>query len=313
VTERPATEPLISVVLPAYNAGRYIAEALDSVTAQQGPFRTEILVVDDGSTDDTRERVARFPAVRLITQANAGPSAARNRGIAAAMGEYVAFLDADDLWTEGKLAAQMAVFRAHPNLGLVFGDCRRFDADGPEPRTFFEESGLGPAFFGDPVLVRDAYAKLFNLNYVPTGAAVVRREALRITGLFDESMRYVEDMDLWFRLAMHFGVGYTTRLCELKRQHGDNVSNNTRIMDAAYFEVIAKQRRLYGRAIKRLRIPLRQRLAFKYCVVGDRCERAGRKAEARGWYLKGLRTHPSVRPAYYLLRTLWSRAAKGPA
>jgi glycosyltransferase involved in cell wall biosynthesis len=313
MTVPTAAEPLVSVVLPAYNAGRYIGEALESVAAQRGPFRTEIIVVDDGSTDDTRAQAGRFPDVHLIEQRNAGPSAARNRGIAAARGEYVAFLDADDRWSEGKLAAQMAVFRAHPTLGLVFGDCRRFGEQGPFPQTFFEEAGLGPDFFGDPVLVRDPYAKLFTLNYIPTGAAVVRRQALATSGVFDESMRYVEDMDLWFRIAMHFGLGYTTHLCELKRQHGENVSNDTRVMDLAYFEVIAKQRRLYGKEIKRRGIPLAERLAYKYCVVGDRCERSGRKGEARHWYLEGLRAHPSLRPAYYLLRSLWRGTAKGTA
>jgi glycosyltransferase involved in cell wall biosynthesis len=298
--------PLVSVIVPAYNAGRYIAESLQSIAAQRGDFRLEILVVDDGSSDDTADKVLSFPGVRLIRQENAGPSAARNRGIAASNGELVAFLDADDLWTEGKLAAQLAVFNAHPNLGLVFGDCQRFNESGSLSESFFKESGLDEAFWGDPERVIDPYDKLFLINYIPTGSALVRKGALRVSGTFDESMRYVEDMDLWFRIAMHFGIGYTTHLCQLKRQHTENVSNDTRVMDLGYLDVIDKQHRLYGKLIKQRRIPVAARTAYKYCIIGDGCERAGRKGEARRWYFKALMTAPSLRPLYYLTRTLWS-------
>jgi glycosyltransferase involved in cell wall biosynthesis len=300
------SKPLVSVIIPAYNAALHIRECIESVQAQKGDFRTEIIVVDDGSTDDTRKQVELAGGARLISQRNAGPSAARNRGIAAAEGEYVAFLDADDLWTPDKLAVQMAIFRDHPNLVLVFGDCQRFDSSGPLAKPFFEEAGLSGDFWGDPVLVRDPYAKLFHLNYIPTGAVVVRKQALRVSGTFDESLRYVEDMDLWFRVAMYFRLGYTRHLCQLKRQHGDNVSNDTKVMDLGYLDVIEKQRRLYGRQIKQMGIALKQRLAYKLCLMGDRCERDGRRNEARSWYFKALRSHPSLRPAYYLLRTLWS-------
>lgn len=302
--------PLVSTVVPTYNAARYIEETLQSIADQRTDFDTEIIVVDDGSTDDTRARVEAFVGARLIRQENAGPSAARNRGIAAARGRYVAFLDADDLWAPDKLAVQIAIFRDHPDLGLVFGDCRQFDASGPLSATFFEEANLDPDFFGDPVLVQDPYAKLFLINYVPTGAAIVRRQALAVSGAFDESMRYVEDMDLWFRIAMHFPVGYTSHLCQLKRLHGESLSSDARVMDLAYVAVIDKQRRLFGEQIRRMGIPLGRRMAYKYCLMGDRYERDGRLKEARSWYLEGLRAYPSLRPAYYLLRTLWGDAKR---
>ena len=302
------SEPLVSAVVPAYNAGDHIEETLQSIAGQRIDFDTEIIVVDDGSTDDTRERVSAFGGARLIQQENAGPSAARNRGIQAARGPFVAFLDADDLWTPDKLATQMALFRAHPDLGLVFGDCRRFDSKGPLPVTFFAEAGLDREFWGDQVLVRDPYAKLFHINYVPTGSAVVRRRVLQASGGFDESMRQVEDLDLWFRIALRFPVGYTSHLCQLKRIRDQSLSSDDRIMDLAYEAVIGKQRRLFGEQIRRMGIPVGRRLAYKYCLMGDRCERSGHLDEARSWYWKGLRTRPSLRPAYYLLRTVWKRS-----
>ena len=245
--------------------------------------------------------------MRLIAQPNAGPSTARNRGIAAARGDYVAFLDSDDLWAPGKLETQIEVFRRHPEAGLVFGDCRIFDETGPRTRSFFEHAGLDAGFFGDPALVKDPYTKLFRVNYVPTGAAMVRKACLRVTGTFDDSRRYVEDMDLWFRLALHFPVAYTSHLCQLKRQHGGCVSNNAEVMTMAYLEVIAQQRRLHGAQMKIRGIRTGPRVALVCCLLGDLCGREGRNGDARRWYLKAVLSHPSPRSAVHLLRSLWGR------
>ena len=299
-----ASPPLISVVIPTYNAADFIVESLASVAAQKGPFETEIIVVDDGSTDDTRERVRSFDAVQLIPQANAGPSAARNRGIEAALGDYVAFLDSDDLWPDGKLAAQVEVAQRHPEAGLIFGDCRIFTEEGPRAQTFFEEAGLDTGFWGHSVLVQDPYRKLFTTNFVPTGAALIRKDCFREVGLFDEKRSYVEDMELWFRIAFRFPVAYTTHLCELKREHGAGLSANTERMALAFIDVLELQLALHGDLIREQGIPVAERIAYEYCLLGDRSERGGRLTEARRWYLQGFRHHPSLRPAFYWLRSV---------
>lgn len=309
MTERASKRPLISVVIPTYNAELHIADCLESVASQRGVFETEIIVVDDGSSDKTRECVQAFGLARLIEQSNAGPSAARNRGISECSGDFVAFLDSDDLWTENKLSIQMEMFYAHPEAGLVFGDCRLFDEYGLRPKSMFIESGLDETFWGDQALVRDAYAKLFNTNYIPTGSAVVRRDCFETAGTFDESMRYVEDRDLWFRLALYIPFAYTTHVCELKRLHHSNVSNNADAMALGYIEVLKKQQRLYAEELRRRRIRVNPRIAYEYAIIGDRCERRGRMREARRWYIKGLLQNPSPRMGYYWLRSLLSRSA----
>jgi len=306
MTEISGPDPVVSVIVPAYNAARYIPECLESVLRQRGGVPLEIIVVDDGSTDRTRDIVEAFGGVRLIEQNNAGPSAARNRGIGASRGDYVAFLDSDDLWTEDKLTVQMEIFRTHPEASLVFGDCLKFDRDGPFKESFFHESGLTQEFWGDPVLVRDPYIKLFENNYIPTGSVVLRKECLRASGMFDKEKRYVEDLDLWLRVAFHFPVAYTTHVCQLKRQHGDCVSNNAELMTTAFIEVLEQQRLSHGELLKDRGVRLHPRYAMEYCVLGDRCEREGRRADARRWYLKGFFAHPSVRPAYYLFRSFLS-------
>jgi len=127
----PTTEaPDVSVVIPAYNAAWCVAKAIESVLVQEGAD-FEIIVVDDGSTDDTAAVLARYgDAIRVVRQRNQGLSAARNAGIRAAQGEFVAFLDADDWWLAGKLGQQLALMHTRPELGFCSTAARVEDPDG---------------------------------------------------------------------------------------------------------------------------------------------------------------------------------------
>ena len=294
--------PLISIVIPAYNAGAHIEAALRSIADQRGTFETEILVVDDGSTDDTRARAESFAGVRVITQTNAGPSAARNRGVAESSGDLIAFLDADDLWTPEKLQIQLRLLEAQPRAGLAFGDCRRFSGGGERPRTLFEEAGLDEAFWGGPDLVADPYAKLIALNFIPTGSVLLRRSCLEAAGGFDESMRRVEDLDLWLRLALLCPFAYTRHLCQLKREHRGNVSADREAMALAYLGLLAKQRRLYPQELGRRGIRLEPLEALEYRSLGTWREALGDRTGARRWYREALRSQPSWRTILDLSR-----------
>jgi glycosyltransferase involved in cell wall biosynthesis len=311
----PATG--VSVVVPAYNAAAHIREALESIAAQQGAPALEVIVVDDGSTDDTREQVLAFAhaaagsvALRLITQANAGPAAARNRGIRESSAELIAFLDADDLWPPERLRIQLALLEEYPHAGLVFGDCRGFSRDGPHPRTQFEKEGLDAAFWGGPVLVQDPYAKLFLDNYVPTGAVLARKACILDAGGFDESRRLVEDMDLWFRMALRCPFAYTRAVCELKRTHGGNISADAEGIALAYIEVLKTQAQQFPDELRRRGLRIAPWVAFEYCLAGDTRERRGDRPGARRAYLAALRAHPSLRPAYYWARTWLPRCPR---
>src|SRR5437867_1708261 len=119
--------PKVSIVIPTYNYGRYVVEAVESVLNQSFQDR-EVIVVDDGSTDDTRERLERFRGrIRYIYQRNKGLPAARNTGIRAARGAYVAFLDSDDLWLPEKLALQVPILDTRQQVGMVYTDAHLFD------------------------------------------------------------------------------------------------------------------------------------------------------------------------------------------
>jgi teichuronic acid biosynthesis glycosyltransferase TuaG len=190
---------LVSIIMPAYNAGRYVADSVRSVLAQTYAG-WELLVVDDGSTDDTAEVVGRFvaddPRVRCLKRPNGGQAAARNTGLGEARGDLVAFLDSDDLWLPGKLEAQLAVMDK-AGADLVYTDGYIFSEDGAEwaeERFYIVPGRVGGA---------EMFRLLFASNRIGTLSVLVRRERLDAVGLFDEDRAYqnCEDYDLWMRLA----------------------------------------------------------------------------------------------------------------
>lgn len=189
--------PRVSVIIPTFNATCTIAKAVESVLAQT--FRDlEIIVVDDGSTDDTAAIAAAYrDRIIYIYQENQERAAARNRGLAEASGEYVAFLDADDLWAPAKLERQVAVLDAHPEVLVVYSQATVIDGAG-RPRL----SGYRPRTLGsgpdEPAFMLD---RLVLSNCVPMSTSVARLTAVRESGGFDVRFRYPEDWDLWLRLA----------------------------------------------------------------------------------------------------------------
>jgi len=185
--------PAVSVVIPAYNAAEFVGRAIDSVLAQT-LIDFEVIVVDDGSTDRTADVVAPYDArVRLLSKPNGGLSSARNAGIQAARGEYVAFLDADDWWMPEKLARQVSAMQARPDTVFCSTAARLVNPKGEmvgEWRCGSCHGSTLEAIFS------------INAHVAGSGSAVVaRRQALLDTGGFDERLRSLEDIDMWMRLA----------------------------------------------------------------------------------------------------------------
>jgi glycosyltransferase involved in cell wall biosynthesis len=218
----------VSVVIPTYNYAHFIGEAIDSVLAQTMPA-LEIIVVDDGSTDDTRERVAKYgDRVRYIHQANRGLSAARNTGIAAARGEFVALLDADDRWKPGKLAAQWAEFTG-PDIGLVY--CGK---------EVFHEQGrvsLVPAVKAE---ADRALELLLTANLFCPSSVIMRRECFAKCGTFDETLRKVEDREMWIRIAKQFRLACVPECLAEWRLHGSALNTKTDGMEEAFRETLRR-------------------------------------------------------------------------
>jgi len=208
--------PEVSVVIPAFNAERHLRETVESVLAQT--YRDfEVVIVDDGSSDGTRALAESFGApVRCVSQANAGPSAARNRGIREAVGALIAFVDADDLWRPEKLAEQVPLFDAAGRVGLVYCHAERMDEAGEPLPTVQSPKPVGHVF-------KDF---LFR-NHCPTSAAVVRRECFGRCGGFAEDMVWAEDWHLWLRLARHYDFAAVPRVLVRHRVHTAALTKQT--------------------------------------------------------------------------------------
>jgi len=193
---------IVSVIIPAYNAETTLARALGSVQAQDFRFH-EVIVVDDGSTDETAAVAERsvLDGLRLVRHAgNRGSSAALNTGIAAASGDWIAFLDADDEWLPGKMSAQLRALEQQPDAALCATGFETVDASGAVMYRYgLEPFPEAPAVFWKRLLRDSAVAK---------PSVLARRDALVDAGPFDESLTLGEDQDMWLRIAARHPVAY---------------------------------------------------------------------------------------------------------
>jgi glycosyltransferase involved in cell wall biosynthesis len=203
-------EPTVSVIIPAFNAGRFIAKTLESALAQTRKAM-EIIVVDDGSTDDTAEIVARYPEVAYFHQANRGVSAARNCGIARSGGDVIAFLDADDLWLPEKTGKQLDFMVAHGEIGASY----------TLHRCFLDAClGAAPRWMRHEHLISDTP------GIIPSTLMVFRHVIEKI-GLFDESFRVSEDVD-WILRIKDSGIltSVVPERLMMRRIHDSNLTGN---------------------------------------------------------------------------------------
>jgi glycosyltransferase involved in cell wall biosynthesis len=224
--------PKVSIAIPAYNAMDYLPETLESVLAQT--FTDfEVLVVNDGSTDRTAEWVSQLtdPRVKLISQTNQGLAAARNTGIAHARGEYIAFLDADDLWEPTKLEKQVRVLEENPEVGLVYTWMALINETGESTGRVFQNHAEG-----------NIWEKLIESNIVGCGSvAMVRRSCFETLGGFDQNLRsFVEDWDMWLRIAFYHPFKVVKEPLVYYRQRSTSASNNWEAMEQSSRIVLEK-------------------------------------------------------------------------
>lgn len=209
----------VTVIIPAYNRSEYLLEAIQSVIAQGYEFK-EIIVVDDGSTDDTKEKLELLIAsgkIRYHHQENSGRSAARNKGISLARGDYIAFLDSDDLLEPGTLERQVGYLMKNPHMGLVHGGYVKFDD---------RNNNLGyrnPSWFSGWIYP-EILLKWNALLATPT--VMIPRRVLGEVGGFNEDLFIGEDLDLWRRIARRYPFGFVHGSLARIRVHSGNTSAN---------------------------------------------------------------------------------------
>jgi glycosyltransferase involved in cell wall biosynthesis len=220
-TEAQACRPLVSAIVPVYNGERFLAEALDSIVAQDySPV--EIIVVDDGSVDGTGTIAQSYDDVRYAFQANQGHAVALNTGLAAAQGDLLAFLDADDRWTPSKLSIQVPHLVQNPQVGISLAHTKNFVDRSADPRTFVTRD---LQFTEGPLLI--------------LGAALVRREVFARIGAFDTEYAHAKDLD-WFMRATQANVvmAILPQTLLLRRLHADNRSYRTQARTSEFLRVV---------------------------------------------------------------------------
>lgn len=223
----------VSVIIPCYNGKRYVAEAIESALSQ-GHAPHEVVVVDDGSTDDSADVIRRYEQVTYVRQENQGISGARNTGVTNSSGRFLVFLDADDRLLPGALETGVTCMREHPDSAFVFGLCAMIDADGnPLPSDVVQSKNYQEGA---------CYAlQLAARSLVPPGAALFSREAFEAAGRFDRKVGHAQDYELYLRISRRFPIHAHNQVVVEYRRHGANASRGSAQELRAVLAILAMQ------------------------------------------------------------------------
>jgi len=272
--------PLVSVIIPAYNAEKYIAEAIDSVLAQTYPAY-EIIVVDDGSTDRTKEIVetqghkdtGTHVEIRYMYQENRGPAAARNAGIKIAKGEYMTFLDADDIWLKNKLEIQ--VKEMADGIGLAgVGSC-----DGNIEHT-----------------KNISYKELLIKNRFYNSGVMVKKECLDKVGLFDERPEFkaVEDWDMWIRISKYYKTRYINSPLVKVRVTQDSISSAKNAEKMLHNELSVLKKNFSENSMNVGWLLKLKSYSYRYYVTAIAYREVKQPIEARKHVLRAISLYPLI-------------------
>lgn len=276
------SNPLVTVITPTYNRADFLPEAIEGVLAQTfGDF--ELLVVDDGSTDNSPEIIADYEArdgrIRSFRQENQGQSVARNRALSAARGEFICFLDSDNYWPSEKLEQQIAVFKAHPAVDVIYGDTITIDKESREKsrHNMTRYSGHIAKW-----MLRD--------NCVSMNTAMARRKCFDQMGGMSGQRRVADDYDLWLKFSAWYQFLYVPEYWAYYRVMDDQISSDKTARFDSNEAIIHDFRRLYPEAVSEH--DFNAGFAFFYVRKARYLASVGRKREAFGALFKALGYRP---------------------
>ena len=306
----------VAVVIPAYNAQRFIEQALESVRAQGAP-PAEVIVVDDGSTDRTAA-LARATGAIVHSQLNQGPGAARNTAIRSTCQPWIAFLDADDVWEPQKLEAQWVAVQARPDVAAVFTDFIEFNAEGPLGEPFLSRKphywAMKRVAAAPGVVVCDAESlrrQFLEGNFIAPSTMLARRDLLLKVGLFDTTLSHLEDRDCWLRLLAISTMAVVERPLVRTRIHESNLTHDkfrTNVAGTLLTERILANPTKYppGTAERYRKERPRWHLA-----AGRFAEEHGDLKQARQYYLQAWRFGGGLRPFGLAVLSYFSASVRG--
>jgi glycosyltransferase involved in cell wall biosynthesis len=219
------SSPTIDVIIPVYNTEAYIIEALKSIEKQTYPVH-KVFVINDASTDKSREKILAYKSTSNLSieyielSKNRGPAHARNVGIKLSSAKFLSFHDADDTITPDKIERQIKYMTENPKVLLTHTNFIYTDESGKHIETSIHNRRKGVPLHGD---VRKSI--FYNIFYLSAPTVIVARTALDQVGLFDENMRYGEDMDMWIKISKISNFGYIPEICLYMRRHATNTTN----------------------------------------------------------------------------------------
>lgn len=297
----------ISIILPVYNRSELIIETIKSVQAQT--FSDwELIVLDDGSTDGTARNVQSMAAkdqrIRYFFQNNAGPSAARNAAIQMATGEWLSFLDSDDLWMPYKLEREMAVAGVEPGVDFIYSSGVIVREDGAIDRSLTDQLRPTKLYTAEPLL--------FERPRFFTSGVSFRKRCTEKSGLFDVSLRFYEDVDLWFRVLLFFKAYFLDVELVRKRQHSANLGAASPNLALELFSSVLKFRlratELYQKEVRKLTTKEFNSAVDEYRILFIKEALAsGQSKDARNQASIHCKYHPVSGAAYYLLSLVPAR------
>lgn len=321
---------IVSVIMPAFNCEKYITQAIESIL-NQSYTNIELIIINDGSTDNTlsiiKEFATRDSRISVIDQNNAGkPSIVRNVGIKHAQGEFVCFLDADDLYDLDKIQIAMDVFNALPESGVVFHDVKYIDEiGGALDGTYLKNAGFGSSMDGQridskegSILLCNSHSLFFfmcmNITTILMSSIMLRREVLLgEKSWFSEKLAIGEDVDLWFRIVPKHKIIFLDRVLSFYRQYGASItkSNLARFTDPIISHVINYQRCL-DYLTEHEKIEYRRKISNSFFDAGYNLYQQGYDLKALRFYYRSLAWFPSTHKLYAVtkavVRTLIPRA-----
>jgi len=235
--------PTVSVVIPTFNRANLLGEAVCSALQQTRP-PDEIIIVDDGSTDNIEQTIKPYAGrVRYIQQRNAGAASARNHGIRVASGDFIAFLDSDDLWVLDRLERQLDALALHPDLDFLFGLEAKFSVEKQFELRAIKDQNVWESLNSVNCLVPDPFGLLLRENFIPTSSVLFRKKCLLTIGFMDDALVQSEDYDFWLRFALRgFRFGFVNAVLCRRRLHDGNLVKQWVPMAAAMAKVLSRYR-----------------------------------------------------------------------
>lgn len=279
--------PKVSINLCCYNSEKYLEETLQSIFAQTYTD-WELVIVNDGSTDSTEEIIKRYLGngrkIIYHYQPNAGLGNARNKASELSSGEFLAFIDHDDLWNPKKLELQIGLFESNPELGLVYCDGETIDSQGNRILRYSRKHQLHRG---------DIFDELVKSSFIPPTSAIIRRKVFDEMGPFP-NFKAAEEYDLFLKIAYRYPIDYVDESLFKYRSHGGNLSR-TGSRESLHKEIIAI-RQYWMESIPYVQKPrfrqIRKLAALAYTSYGVWLLKAGRIDEARPNFVLSLKLHP---------------------